>query len=383
MAAPRRRRWGFAMLGVALVALLAWAVISHLPAPKKPTPPPAAVYVARVAVQDLPVSITELGAAQAWQGVTIRAQVSGKLLRADFREGADVAKGQLLAEIDAAPFRAVLMQAQGALARDRALLQQARVDLARYNALLAEDSIAAQTRDVQAALVQQDEGLVRIDEGAVAAAEVNVRYCRITSPLAGRIGVRLVDPGNLVSASDTTGIVTVNQISPIAVVFTVPQDDYQRLSDVSDGFTRPMTTQALSQDSGAVLGEGELSIADNHVDQTTGTVQLKARFPNDTRRLLPGQFVNVKLTLQTLQHATTIPAAAVNQGPRGAYAYVVGPGSKVAMRPIAIAQVQDGVAVVKSGLSPGETVVTDGQMSLRPGAPVSVRQPGGARKPGP
>ena len=382
MTARRPPRWGFIALGPLLVVLIGWGLMAH-GKPQKPAAKSVSVPVstAQVALQDVPVTINAIGAAQPWLGVTIRAQATGVLKRVAFNEGSDVVAGQLLAEIDPAPYRAALLQAQGALKRDEALLAQARLDLTRYQTLAAQDSIALQQRDAQAALVKQDEGLVTIDQGAVAAAQVNLAYCRINSPVTGRVGVRLVDPGNVVSPSDTSGLVIVNQISPIAVTFTIPEGDFQRLADISQGFTRPMTTQALSQETGAAIGAGQLSIADNHVDQTTGTVQMKAKFPNGDRRLWPGQFVNVRLTLQTLQRATTIPVAAVNHGPNGDFAYVVGPDKKVAMRPIVVALNQDTMAVIKSGLKPGETVVTDGQMILKPGIGVTERAPTQARKP--
>jgi len=381
MTPPRRLRLGFVLPGLVFVALVSWLAFGgHKPA-KTARNPTVAVAVAKVAVQDFPVAVTSLGAAQAWQGVVIRAQVSGVLKRVEFHEGTDVRAGQVLARIDARPFEAVLMQAKGALTRDQALLAAARIDLARYQTLAAQDSISRQQVDTQTALVKQDEGVVMIDQGAVAAAEVNVRYCRIVSPVSGRIGVRLVDPGNVVSPADATGIATVNQLSPIAVTFTIPQGDFQRLSDASEGFRRPMVTLALSQDTGAVLGEGELSIADNHVDPATGSVAMKARFPNAGKHLWPGQFVNVRLTLQTLPGAVVMPASAVNQGPKGPYAYVVGADHKAVLRPVSVLATQDAMAVIKSGVKPGETVVTDGQMSLKPGSLVQVRVPG-ARKPG-
>jgi len=365
-------RWGFGLLGLLLVGLIAWILFAgHKPKEQK-KPAPASVSAAQATVQDVPLSIAALGSALPWQGVTVHSQANGKLLRVAFHEGSYVKAGDLLAEIDPAPYRAVLLQAQGALKRDEALLDEARVDLKRYQTLEAQDSLPRQQLDQQAALVKQDEGLVLIDQGTVAAAEVNLRYCKITSPVSGRVGVRLVDPGNIVSTSDTTGIVIVNQITPIAVTFSVPEGDFQRLSDVSNGFSRPLLTTALSQETGAELGTGELRIADNKVDPATGTVELKARFPNESHKLWPGQFVNVRLTLQTLAQATVIPAAAVNQGPKGAFAYVVGPDNKATIRPLVIAATQDALVIVKSGIKPGETVVTDGQLSLKPGATVSI-----------
>jgi multidrug efflux system membrane fusion protein len=376
----------------------AWLLIrwSLTPKPKPPAPPTVPVSAAKVSAQDVPVSITALGAAQAWTSDVVLAQVSGMLLSVDFVEGSNVKAGQLLAQVDPVPYRAALAQAQGALNRDRALLTGARVDLVRYQTLEGEDSIARQTVEDQAALVKQDEGIVLLDEGAVATAQINLRWCRITSPIAGRTGVRTVDPGNLVTATSagtrttsgmtgtTTspiGIVIVNQIEPIAVTFSVPQGDYQRLSEVSDGFRTPLATQAISQETGASLGAGELSIADNRVDPTTGTVKMKARFANTDERLLPGQFVNIQLTLQTLAHATTIPTAAVNQGPNGSFAYVIGADQKVSMRPIKVGWTQGTTAVISSGLTPGETVVIDGQMSLSAGSVVKISLPTAAKPP--
>jgi multidrug efflux system membrane fusion protein len=392
-----RRRWltwGGAALGAVAVTLAVWLVFVRKPV-ATPAPQPVAVAVATVSVQDVPLSITALGTAQAWTSATILAQVSGMLVSVDFVEGTDVKAGQLLAQVDPAPYRAALTQAQGALKRDRALLAGARVDLVRYQTLAAQDSIARQTVDDQAALVKQDEGIVLLDEGAVATAQVNLGWCRIVSPIAGRTGVRTIDPGNLVTASGTTsttsgatgsttspvGIVIVNQIEPIAVTFSVPQGDYQRLSDASDAFRKPLLTQALSQETGALLGTGELSIADNRVNPATGTVEMKARFANADEHLLPGQFVNVRLTLQTLSHVATIPATAVNLGPSGSFAYVVGADRKVSMRPIKVGSTQDATAVVTSGLEPGETVVTDGQMSLDAGMTVKTSAAAPAKRP--
>ncbi|MEO6340050.1 MAG: efflux RND transporter periplasmic adaptor subunit [Caulobacteraceae bacterium] len=368
------------MLAVLAVALGAWAVMGAKKPPKIARKAPTPVATAKVVARDMPVAITALGAAQAWGSVVVRAQVSGKLKTVGFTEGGEVRAGQVLAEIDPAPFQALLTQAQGALKRDTAMLDSAKVDLARYQTLASQDSIARQQVDTQAALVKQYEGVVQIDQGQVATARINLGYTRIVSPISGRAGVRLVDPGNLVSATDTTGVTTVNQITPIAVTFTVPQGDFQRLSDASSAFSRALATQAFSQDTGAELGAGALAIADNHVDAATGSVALKARFPNADRRLWPGQFVNVRLTLQTLAHALTVPAVAVNQGPKGAFVYIVGPDGKAEMRPVTVAATQDATAVIQSGVKEGETVVTDGQMSLAPGAKVAVHAPGGGGK---
>jgi multidrug efflux system membrane fusion protein len=376
-----RSRIVFLLLGVVAVGLGLWAVFG----PKKPASTAHAsvpVTVAKAAYQDVPVAITAIGAVQAWQSDLIRAQVSGKLLSVPVAEGSFVKAGQLLAQIDPAPFQATLMQAQGALARDQALLANARLDLQRYQALAKTNSISGQQVDTQAALVKQDEGVVMLDQGQVAAAQVNLNYCRIASPVTGRVGVRLTDPGNLVSSTDTTGIIVVNQLSPIAVTFTVPEGDFQRLAAMSDGFRKLLKTQAYSQESGVLLDTGELTVADNRVDPSTGTVQLKARFANSGQKLWPGQFINVRLTLQTLQHVVTVPSVAVNEGPNGAFVYVVAQHRKVQVRPVSVQVTQDQISVIQNGLQIGDTVVTDGQVSLSPGATVAIRdgssQGGGA-----
>jgi len=394
---PAIARWRVLLGALALIAVaaLVWALFFRAPAPALAKIHPVPVTVAEATVADVPVSITALGAAQAWTSVTVLAQVSGKLLSVNVPEGSEVQAGQVIAEIDPAPYRAVLMQAEGALKRDEALLANARIDLARYRALQAQNAIASQTVDTQAALVKQDEGTVLVDQGTVAAANVNLGWCHIVSPVTGRVGVRLVDPGNLVSSSGSvsstpstaaatssstpssgssgaTGIVVVNQLQPIAVTFTVPEGDFQRLSDVSNGFRKPMMTKAFSQETGVLLDTGQLSIADNRVDPTTGSVELKARFPNAAEKLWPGQFVNVQLTLQVLPRVTTIPVTAVNQGPNGSFLYVVGANKTVSMRPVTVAWTQGSTVVVKSGVQAGETVVTDGQMILKAGSSVRI-----------
>jgi multidrug efflux system membrane fusion protein len=380
MQPPRRFRWGFVVLGLILIALIVWLTQCHQTAKPKGTPP-VGVTVAPVTVQDVQTSMSELGAAQAWQGVLINPQVNGRLTYVA-KEGDDVRPGMLLVEIDCGPYKAALTQAQGTLKKDQAQLAGARIDLTRFQTLVAQNSIAKQTADDQLATVKQLEGTVLADQGTVAAAQVNVGWCRIPSPVAGRVGVRLVDPGNIVTTGLTTGIISVNQVEPIAVLFTVPQGDFQRLASVSGNFTRPLAVEALSQETGADLGSGQLIIADNHVDQTTGTVQMKARFENAGRTLWPGQFVNIKLTLETLHNAITVPAAAVNEGPKGSFVYLVGPGAKAVNRPVNVVTTEGPIAVIQGGLTPGQQVVTDGQMSLRPGATVRVGGQGGQGGPG-
>ena len=415
MAARRRFRWTFLVLGLVAVALALFAILHKQKAPP-PARPAVPVNVALAAAQDVPVTISALGAAQAWRSDTIVAQVSGIILKTPFKEGDQVREGQILAQIDPAPYRAALTQAQGALRRDQALLAEAKVNLARYQVLLAQNSIARQTVEDQEGVVKEDEGVVLLDQGAVDAAKVNLKRCTITSPISGRVGVRLVDPGNLVGSgavsastngsaatnsstsgataggassqagaagsitggvTGSSGIVVVNQISPIAVTFTVPQSDFQRLMRLSDGFRKPLVTQAYSQENNTLLATGELQIADNKVDPSTGTVELKAKFDNANEQLWPGQYLNVVLTLQTVQHATTVPAAAVNQGPNGPYVYVL-VGGKAQLRPVKVQSTQGSTAIIDSGVRVGETVVTDGEMTLKNGSPVRIVKTGAA-----
>jgi len=393
MAVTRRQRhWVFGALACLVLVLLAWAIFHKKPQ-KKTAPPSIPVTAVKAGQRDLPISVSALGAAQAWTSDTIFAQVSGKLIRVNFTEGSEVHAGQLLAEVDPAPYKAVLDEAEGTLRRDEAILAGAQRDLTRYQHLQQMDSIARQTAEDQAATVAQDQGTVQLDKGTVAAARVNLNWCRIVSPISGRAGVRLVDVGNIVSASGSTastpstaaatssasatgstgsGIVVINQIQPIAVTFTVPEGDFQRIGVQSDGFRKPLQIQAYSQEDGTLLGSGELRIADNKVDPATGSVELKARFENDQKHLWPGQFVDVKLATQVIANATIIPTTAVNRGPKGTFVFVVGPDGKAAMRPIVIEGTEGTVTAVKSGVKPGDPVITDGQMTLKAGSPVRV-----------
>lgn len=422
MDSRRRLHLILGALAVIAVLLVLWVVLKPKPQPQA-APHAVPVLVAKAAAKDTPLEISTLGAAQAWTSDTIFAQVNGRLLKVNFTEGSDVKAGQVLAEVDPRPYEAILTQAEGTLKRDTALLAGARRDLVRYQHLLAENAIARQTVEDQAATVAQDEGAVQIDRGNVQAARINLEFCHITSPISGRAGVRLVDPGNLVSASGSvastpntsaatstaapggssvtaasnsgggggggsassggSGIVIINQIQPIAVTFTVPQGEFQRLVAASDGFRKALAVQALSQETGEVLDSGEVRIVDNRVDPATGTVQLKAKFPNAHRRLWPGQFVNVRLTLQTIPHAVVVPQTAVNRGPNGLFAFVLGADNHAAIRQVKVLANAGDVAIIESGVQPGETVVVDGQMTLKDGSLVRVVQnapaAGGAR----
>jgi membrane fusion protein, multidrug efflux system len=371
-AVSKRLPVGLVVAGAGALVLFGWVLFRDKPSSQAFLPPVTPITVAKVERRDVRLSINALAQAQGWQAVVVRPQVNGTLLRVPVREGSDVDKGELIAEIDPAPFRAVLMQAQGALVRDQAQLELARLKLTRYRQLADQDSIANLDVESQAALVGQMEGAVMLDQGALAAAQVNLNYTRILAPVAGRVGVRLVDAGNVVSTTDTTGIVTINQITPIAVTFTVPQGEFLRLTQVSDGFRKPLVTEAFAQESGELLDTGELVVVDNRVDPATATVQLKARFTNAQRHLWPGQLLNVKLTLQTVRNVLALPTVAVNQGPKGSFAYVI-EDDKAILRPLEVELGQDEITVVRSGVEPGDTVVVEGQGSLRPGAKVRVR----------
>ncbi len=384
--------------GVLAVIVLGFLLLHKKPTPKQ-GPPAIPVTVARATSVDFPVAVSALGAAQAWKSDTIFAQVSGVLTRVNFSEGSFVRAGQVLAEVDPSTYRAAVTQAEGQLQRDQAVLAEAKTDLARYMTLLSQDSISRQQAEDQQQVVKQDEGTVRVDQGVLDNARINLGRCRIVSPISGRAGVRLVDAGNLVSASGSvsstpstsaatntasptastgaggsggSGIVVINQIMPIAVTFTVPEGDFQRLVEVSARFSHPMAVQAFSQETGALVDTGQVSIADNRVDPSTGTVELKANFPNAGERLWPGQFVNVRMVLQTVSGVTVIPATAVNRGPKGTFVFVVGPGGKAITRPVSVGDTQGELAMVKTGVQPGETVVIDGQMTLKNGSHVRV-----------
>ena len=369
------KKFPLVLVGVSAVALalFGWTLFHKNAALRTAPPSVTAIAVGKVERRDVPVSINALAQAQGWQAVVVRTQVNGPLIQVPVREGADVEKGDLIAEIDPVPFRSQLTQAEGALRRDQAQLDIARLKLARYRQLAEQHTIATLDVDTQAALVEQMEGTVMVDQGAVSGARAMLGHTRIVAPISGRVGVRLVDAGNIVSTTETAGIVTINQISPIAVTFTVPQGEFQRLSQVSEGFRKPLLTEAYAQESGELLDTGELVVVDNRVDSNTATVQLKARFANARQHLWPGQLLNVRLTLQTLRDVVALPTIAVNQGPNGPFAYVIENDTAV-VRTLVIDVRQDEITTVKSGVQPGDAVVTEGQGSLRAGAKVSIRR---------
>jgi len=333
-------------------------------------PPPVPVSVARVTRQDVPVYARGLGSVQAFSAVLVRARVDGTLMQFPVTEGQEVKQGDLLAVIDPRPFQAALDAAMAKKAQDEADMANAKQDMARYSALAQKDFASHQQVDTQHALVNRTTAMIAGDTAAIETAQLNLSYCYITSPIQGRVGLRLVDPGNLVHASDATGIVTVTQIHPISVLFTLPQDSLPRISLAMEAGKLPVT--AFAPDDKTALDQGTLLTPDNAIDPATGTIKLKANFPNPHNTLWPGQFVNARLQLGIDQNVLTVPSVAVQHGPSGLYAYVVTPDSSVARQPVEVARDDGTLAVIAKGLTEGQAVVTDGQSRLQAGSKVAA-----------
>ena len=318
---------------------------------------------------DIPVYLDALGTVTPPATVTVRTQIAGQLLSVSFREGQDVTKGQLLAQVDPRPYQAALAQAQGALTRDQALLANARIDLNRYTTLLSQDSIARQTVDTQRALVRQYQGTVAVDQGAVESARVNLGYTRITAPVSGRLGLRQVDPGNYVSNGDTNGLVTITTIMPIDAVFTIPEDQVDTVLGRMRTGARLGAT-AFDRANTQALEDGYLLTLDNQIDTTTGTVKAKARFANSDGKLFPNQFVNVRLLVDTLRGSVLAPTSAILRGQNGLFVWVVDADRTVRQQAVTAGPAVGEVTAITSGLQPGETLVTDGSDRLRDGGEV-------------
>jgi multidrug efflux system membrane fusion protein len=329
---------------------------------------------------DIGINLNALGTVTSLATVTIRSQISGYLQKIDFKEGDEVKKGDLLAEIDSRPFEATLAQAKGQLARDEAMLKGAQVDLARYQGLAAQNAVPHQTLDTQVALVGQDQGTVEADRATVKSAEVNLQYCRILSPLDGRVGLRQVDQGNYVTPGDATGLVVITQLKPISVLFTVPEDNLQAISKrLQDGAVLPAT--AFNRSGSNKIADGTLQTFDSQIDPTTGTIKLRAQFPNETEALYPNQFVNIQLLLDTHKDVTIMPTAGVQRGVPGTFVYLINADNTVSVRKVTLGVTEGDRVEVVSGLVPGDRIVIDGADKLRDGAKINVRTEAGAATP--
>jgi multidrug efflux system membrane fusion protein len=329
------------------------------------------VVAAHASKGEVKVTYDALGAVTPLATITVKSRVNGQLMRIGFQEGQIVHQGDFLAEIDPRPFEAALKQAEGALLRDQALLEEARLDQKRYERLVAQDSIAQQLFDAQKALVHQYEGTVKIDQGVVDNARVNLLYTRITAPVTGRVGLRLVDPGNYVQTTDAGGVVVITQIDPISVIFSVPEDNEpQIMARMLSGAT--LEVAAFDRSGTTLLATGKVSTLDNQIDPVTGTVKLRALFENKDLKLFPSQFVNARLLIDTLHDAVVVPSAAILRGAPGTYVYLINPDKTVTVRVVTVGPSQGERQAIIAGLEPGAAVVVDGSDKLHEGAKVTL-----------
>lgn len=377
-----RRSWGRRFAWLLLVAAIVAAAVWYFPRPQ--TQPkeggrgqagaPVPVGVSPVEKGDVPVTLSQLGTVTPLATVTVKTQISGYLVQVAFQEGQMVKKGDFLAQIDPRPYQVALEQAEAQLAKDQALLKNAQLDLQRYNTLVAQNSIAKQTRDTQVSLVAQDEATVKADQAQIDAQKLNLTYCRIVSPVTGRVGLRQVDAGNYVQNSDPNGIVVVTQLQPISVIFTLPEDNLPEVfKRWHAGAVLPVT--AYDRTGATELDKGTLNTIDNQIDTTTGTVKLRAMFNNEQWILFPNQFVNVQLTVDTLHDVDIVPSSAIQRGAPGTFVYLVKPDHTVAVQKVKLGPTDGQRIAILSGLEPSESIVTDGADRLRDGAKVTIASP--------
>ncbi len=374
------KSWGIGLLAVCLLASGAYVFFTKSgeaqPRPAKGSPGPArAVPVVAVPAKtgDIGVYLTGLGAVTPLKTVTVKSRVDGELMSVLYREGQIVRSGDLLAQIDPRPFEAQLTQMEGQMVRDQALLKNAQVDLARYRELIKQDLIPQQQLDTQVYLVRQYEGTIKSDQGQIDNVKLQLIYCRITAPVSGRVGLRLVDPGNIVHATDPNGLVVITQLQPITVVFTIPEDSLPPvLAKLKAGELLPV--EAFDREQKRRLTTGSLLTVDNQIDPNTGTVKLKAIFPNEDNELFPNQFVNARLRLDVKHGSTVVPTTAIQRGPQGVvFVYVVKADQTVEVRPVTVGVTQGDEAAIETGLFPDEVVVVDGTEKLREGSAVDVK----------
>jgi len=383
---PRRRRkgWLVVLLGLVAIAGVGWWVYNRphtqTTRPSRGGQPP--VTVTAVQTGDINVTVNALGTVASLATVTVRSQISGYITRIVFKEGDLVKQGDLLVEIDSRTYQLALAQAEGNLKRDQALLQAAQLDLERYTNLVKTNAIPRQQLDTQAALVTQDQGLVIADQAQIDMAKLNIAYCHIVAPVSGRVGLRQVDQGNYVTANDANGLVVITQLTPISVLFTTAEDNLPPiLKRVQSGAVLPVT--AYNRSGADKLATGQLLTFDNQIDTSTGTVKLRAQFDNNDSALFPNQFVNVSLLVDTLRDTAVVPTSAIQRGAPGTFVYVVNADSTVSVRKVELGPVDGERIAIKSGLKPGEQIVTDGADKLRDGIKVTLHQPGAAAAPTP
>jgi multidrug efflux system membrane fusion protein len=371
----RLRRFLWPLLVVMIVAAAVW----YLPRPdmqpkeagRARSGGPVPVGVAAVQQGDMPVMLSQLGTVTPLATVTVKTQINGYLTEVAFKEGQMVKKGDFLAQIDPRPYQVALEQAEAQLAKDQALLKNAQLDLERYNTLVAQNSIARQTRDTQVSLVAQDQATVKSDQAQIDVQKLNLTYCRIVSPVTGRVGLRQVDAGNYVQTSDPNGIVVVTQLQPISVIFTVAEDNLPAvMKRVRAGAT--LSVSAFDRTGTTELGTGTVETVDNQIDTTTGTVKLRAIFDNREEVLFPNQFVNVRLLVDTMHDADIVPVSAIQRGAPGTFVYLVGPDDTVSVAKVKLGPGDGQRIAILSGLEPGESVVVDGADRLRDGAKVTL-----------
>ena len=371
----RRAIGGAAFLAVVAMIVI-WRLSSGTEAPNAAAQTPAPgipVTAGTVAAQNVPVFLQGIGTVQAYNMVAVKSRVDGQIVKVDFKEGQDIKAGDSLFQIDPRPFQAALEQAQAAKQKDEAQLTGAQLDLDRYEKLIGSGWQTRQSYDQQKAQVGQLQAAIKGDEAQINTAKLNLSYSDIRSPIDGRLGARLVDKGNLVHANDNTALVTISEVKPIFVSFTLPQET---LDDIRENQNKaPLAVLAYNGDGTKQLAEGKLTMIDNAVDQATGTIRLKARFDNDEERLWPGAFVSARVILSVRKDVATVPSQTVQQGPNGHYAYVIKPDDTVERRAVDVASIQDGIAVITKGLSSGERVVVDGQYRLTNGARVKISAP--------
>ena len=367
-----------AVLAVAAGGAFAFtrASVRH-PPPTQPAPPLVSVVATSVAKHDVPIYLRGVGTIIPFNNVIVRSQITGQIVKINFVQGQTVKKGDLLAQIDPAPYRAQLDQAIANRDRDQAHLQNAEIDLHRYTDLAKQKSIAQQLADSQKAIVAQLVAMIKADEAIIQSAQVNLAYTNLTSPIDGVSGIRQIDIGNIIHPTDANGLVDVTQIEPISVIFTLPESDFAR---VQERMAQASLTVFVDDQNGRQLDHGTLNLIDNQIVQTTGTIRLRAEFPNKKHLLWPGQLVNIRLLLDTMRNALTIDLSAIQQGPSGAYVYVVSDDKTVHMQPVHVAQIDGGQALIDDGLAPDQEVVIAGQYELVPGSHVKELRGKAARQ---